>query len=455
MAWLEALSSFLWGLAADWITLVGLFLSLGLQLLPLRRLPWACRELWRSLRIRRASPGEVSSFGALMTALGGTLGIGHLTGMAISLGVGGPGVLPWMWLVALVGMATKYSEAYLAVRFRRRDPRGQVVGGPMEAIRHGLGPRWNWLALLYAALATLGVFGLGNGVQAQQLALGVQELSGAPPLLTGLVAALLIWLALSGGLPRISRLCTLVVPLMTVGYLVAVALLLAPHAAQLPALLAQMVAEAFRPAALAGGALGLTVHTAVRSAVFANEAGLGTASIAHASASPADPVRQGAIAMLSNLVSLLVCSATGLLVLASGVLEPLQAADGHVHWPLLGRGVLGQQMLREAFLWGAGGGGWIADVSLVLFAFTSLLAFGYYGERCLTFLLGGRGRRSFHLVWVGVLVLACHQSLPGLWTAAETVEALMVLPNLLALLLLSSLVFRATRRAADPPHPHP
>lgn len=455
MAWLEALNSFLWGLAADWITLVGVFLSLGLQLLPLQRLPWACREFWRSLRDRRAGPGEISSFAALMTALGGTLGVGHLTGVAISLGVGGPGVLPWMWLVALVGMATKYSETFLAVRFRQRDAHGQVVGGPMEAIRHGLGRRWSWLAMLYAALATLGVFGLGNGVQAQQLALGVQELSGTPPLLTGLVVAPLLWLALAGGLPRISRLCTLLVPLMTVSYLVAVALVLLSHAAQVPPLLGRMVAEAFRPAALAGSALGLTVHTAVRGAVFANEAGLGTASIAHASASPADPVRQGAIAMLGNLVSLLVCSATGLLVLASGVLEPLQGADGHVHWPLLGRGVLGLQMLREAFLWGAAGSRWIVDVSLALFALTSLLAFGYYGERCLTFLLGGRGRRPFRLAWVGVLVLACGHSLPGLWWMAETIEALMVLPNLLALLLLSSLVFRATRRQNEGAPTHP
>jgi AGCS family alanine or glycine:cation symporter len=283
----------------------------------------------------------------------------------------------------------------------------------------------------------------------------VQELSGAPPLLTGLVAAPLLWLALAGGLPRISRLCTLLVPLMTVGYLVGVALVLASHAAQVPPLLGRMVAEAFRPAALVGGAVGLTVHTAVRAAVFANEAGLGTASIAHASASPANPVRQGAIAMLGNLVSLLVCSATGLLVLASGVLEPLQGADGHVHWPLFGRGALGLQMLREAFLWGAAGSRWIVDVSLTLFAFTSLLAFGYYGERCLTFLLGGRGRRPFRLAWVGVLLVACSQSLPGLWGAAETIEALMVLPNLLALLLLSSLVFRATRRQSEAPPTHP
>ena len=215
MGWLEALKSFLWGPSADWISLVGLFLSLGLQLQPLRRLPWACGQLWHSLLDRRAEPGEIGSAAALMTALGGTLGVGHLTGMAISLGVGGPGVVPWMWLLGLVGLATKYSEVFLAVRFRQRDGRDAVIGGPMEAIRHGLGPHWNWLAMVYAGLGTVAVFGLGNGVQAQQLALGLQALSGLPPLPLGMAAAVLLGLVLAGGIGRISRVSTLVVPLMT------------------------------------------------------------------------------------------------------------------------------------------------------------------------------------------------------------------------------------------------
>lgn len=447
MAWLDALNAFLWGLAADWITLVGLFLTLGLQFLPLRELPWTCRQLWQSFRDQRAGPGEISSFAALMTALGGTLGVGHLTGMAISLGVGGPGVVPWMWLVGVVGMGTKYSETFVAVRFRERDARGKAHGGPMEAIREGLGPSWSWLALLYAALGTLGVFGLGNGVQAQQLALGLQALSGLPPLPLGMAAAVLLGLVLAGGIGRISRVSTLVVPLMTLIYLVAVAVLLLRHGALVPTAVGEMVREAFHPKALGGGALALTVQTAVRAAVFANEAGLGTSGIAHAPASPADPVRQGALAMLANLVSLLVCSATGLLLLISGVLDHAQSlhpAPGAPHpaWELLGRDGTGLRLLREAFAWGSGGSVWVLDLCLVLFAFTTLMTFGYYGERCVTFLVGSGGRKPFRLVWIALLVLASSQGLPGLWGIADTLDALLALPNLLALLLLSGLIFR-------------
>lgn len=447
MGWLDALNAFLWGLAADWITLVGLFLTLGLQFLPLRALPWTCRQLWQSFRDQRAGAGEISSFAALMTALGGTLGVGHLTGMAISLGVGGPGVVPWMWLVGLLGMGTKFSETFLAVRFRERDARGRAHGGPMEAIREGLGPSWTWLAVVYAALGTLGVFGLGNGVQAQQLALGLHQLSGLPPLPLGMAAAALTGLVLAGGMVRISRVSTLLVPLMSLGYLGAVAALLLRHAPLLPEALAQMMRQAFHPAALGGGALALTVQTAVRAAVFANEAGLGTSGIAHAPASPADPVRQGAIAMLANLVSLLVCSATGLLLLVSGVLDhavPHHPGPGTAHkaWELLGRDGTGLRLLREAFAWGSGGSVWLLDLCLVLFAFTTMVTFGYYGERCVTFLVGSKGRKPFRLVWIAALVLSSSQSLPGLWGVADTLDALLALPNLLALLLLSGLIFR-------------
>jgi AGCS family alanine or glycine:cation symporter len=189
------------------------------------------------------------------------------------------------------------------------------------------------------------------------------------------------------------------------------------------------------------------VQTAVRAVVFANEAGLGTSSIVHAPASPADPVRQGAIAMLSNLVSLLVCSATGLLLLISGVLEqsvrPHAAlGSGHSAWELMGKEGAGLQLLRQAFAWGSGGNVWILDLCLVLFAFTTLVTFGYYGERCLAFLVGSRGRKPFRLVWIGVVVLASSQSMPGLWGIADTLDALLALPNLLALLLLSGLIFR-------------
>lgn len=446
MPWVERLHGFLWGLTIDWVALVGVFLTLGLQFLPLRRLPWACRQLLDAMRDRRSGPGEISSFGALMTALGGTIGMGHLTGMTIAMTAGGPGVVPWMWLVALLGMATKFSETFLAVRFRQRTPRGEVVGGPMEAIRHGLGPRWNGLAMLYAALGTLGVFGLGNGVQAQELTLSLQQLSGLPSLGLGMATAALAWVVLRGGLARLSRVQTVLVPLMALPYLLVVALLLARHAALVPAAVTLMLRQAFTPQALSGSGLGLVVHIAVRTAVFANEAGLGTTAIAQAPACPADPVRQGAIAMLANLISMLICSATALLLLISGVLHR-SGPDGV--FLLADRG--GLMLLRRAFDWAAPGSAWIASLALVLFAFTTILTYGYYGERCFTFLVGARGGPPFRLLWTLVVVLASSQAVRGLWAISNTLDALIALPNLLALLLLSGLVFQAVVTLPPPP----
>jgi alanine or glycine:cation symporter, AGCS family len=447
---LESVQNFLWGLTADWVTLVGVFLTLGLQFLPLKRLPWSLLQLGLALRHRTAGSGEISAIAALMTSLAGTLGIGHLSGMAISLRVGGPGIIPWMWLIALVGMATRFSETFLAVRFRQRDPRGLWIGGPMEAIRHGLGPHWNLLAVLFALFATIGVFGLGNGVQAQQLALGLHQLSGLPPLPLGMVTAALVWLALRGGLPRISRLALLVVPAMTLLYLMVVTVLLGLHADRLPAALSRMLEQAFHPQVLAGGSLALMVRTAVRTAVFANEAGLGTSPIAHAAASPADPLRQGAIAMLGNLISVLVCTATALLLLSSGVLDSQGPITNR-----LGGEPDGLLLLQEAFQWGLAGSGWIATTSLVLFAFTTLVTFGFYGERCLTFVVGPRGRRAFQLAWIGALVLASSQAVPDLWGLGNTLDALMVLPNLLALVLLSGTVFQSVVGATPCPDDNP
>lgn len=316
----------------------------------------------------------------------------------------------------------------------------------MEAIRHGLGPRWDSLAVLFALLATLGVFGLGNGVQAQQLALGLQQLSGLAPLPLGMATAALIALVLRGGLVRISRVSMLLVPLMTLLYLLVVTLLVGRHAALLPGALTQMLAEAFRPEALVGGTLALMLRTAVRTVVFANEAGLGTTPIAHAPASPADPLRQGAIAMLGNLVSMVVCTATGLLLLISGVLD----ASGRLPY-FLDSDSGGLRLLRQAFDWALPGSAWIASLCLVLFGFTTLVSFGYYGERCITFLAGPRGRTPFQLAWISVVVLASSQALQGLWALGNTLDALMVLPNLLALLLLSGTVFQAVSgaRSAD------
>lgn len=237
---------------------------------------------------------------------------------------------------------------------------------------------------------------------------------------------------------------------MTLLYLMVVTVLLGLHADRLPAALSRMLEQAFQPQVLAGGSLALMVRTAVRTAVFANEAGLGTSPIAHAAASPADPLRQGAIAMLGNLISMLVCTATGLLLLSSGVLDSQGPITNR-----LGGEQDGLLLLQEAFQWGLAGSGWIATTSLVLFAFTTLVTFGFYGERCLTFVVGPRGRRAFQLAWIGALVLASSQAVPDLWGLGNTLDALMVLPNLLALVLLSGAVFQSVVGATPCPDDNP
>lgn len=435
---MEALHRFLWGLTADWTTLVGLFLTLGLQVLPLRQLPRACLDLLVMLRQRQAGPGEISSRAAHMASLGGILGVGHLTGMAITLSAGGAGVVPWMWVVGLLGMATKQAETFLAVRFREPGPRGVYVGGPVEVIRAARGRRWEWLAVLAAALGSLGVFGAGNSVQARQLTAGLNQLTGQPPLLLAMLAAALIAWLLHGGLPRIGRLSALLVPLMLLGYLSLTVAGLAQHGPALGAALRRMLSEAFSPRALAGGGLALTVRTAVLMSVFTTESGMGTTSIAHAAASPADPGFQGRLAGIGNVISLLVCTATALLLLVSGVLE---TGGAHGLDALNDSGAI--RLLQLAWSRCAPGGDWIVSVWLVLFAFTTLLSFGYYGERFFCGLVGSRGRLPFRVLWLLATVIAARPVFPEIWGFSQVLEALMVLPNLLLLLLLSNSFFHA------------
>ena len=445
MPWVQALHDFLWGLTVDWVVLVGLFLTLGLQFQPVWRLPWALRLLVQAIRRPRAGPGEISSIAALMTSLGGTLGVGQLSGMVISLSIGGPGVVPWMWLVTVLGLATRFSETYLAVRFRRRDDRGQVIGGPMEAIQTGLGQHWQALAVLFAVFGTVGVFGPGNGLQVQHMAQALHHLSGLPPLAMGLVASALAAWVLCGGLGRISRMALLLVPLMMLVYLLTVAVLLGVHAAQVPAALGTMLNAAFKTQALSGGALALMLRTAVRSAVFANDTGLGTNPIAFAAAAPADPRRQGAISMLDSVFSMLVCTATALVLLVSGTLDDPTALQTSFLGDPGGMG-----LLLDAFSSGLAGSDRVVSLVMALFSFTTLVTFGFYGERCITFLVGPRGRRPFQLVWIGIAAAASSNALPDLWVLANTLDALMVLPNLLVLLLLSGSIFQAVVPSRGP-----
>jgi AGCS family alanine or glycine:cation symporter len=437
MELIAALHRFVWGLLADWVCFVAVFLCLGLNFGPWRLIPYGLRQLWGSLEARGnplaagqglpAAEGELDSWTAFLVTLGGTVGIGNITGMALAVSLGGPGVLAWLWAVSLVGMALKFAETALAVRFRRPQADGSVLAGPMLTIQRGLHRRWRWLAVVFAAMTVLSAFGSSNGLQVGQLATVMAQDLGSPPLLTGLVTALATAAVISGGLRRVGRVSALLVPLMVMGYGLAMAVLVSEHSAELRPVLERVLTGALAPRAMAGGGLAVTISAAVRLAVFSNEAGTGSAAIVQAAARPADPLRQGSIAMLGNLIDTALCSAIGLLLIASDAYR----SDGDL---------LAQ--VNAAMTWAQPGSQWISHLAIVLFSFSTILSAGIVAERCLLFLAGARWRLAFRCCWCGALVLLAPFGGSGLWLITELLEALVVLPNLLSLLLLSPFLFQ-------------
>ena len=426
---MDQTNDFLWGLLVDWIAYLGLYLTLGLQFLPLRHLGFGVAQAWRSLH-HSEGEGRISSFEALMTAVGGNIGTGCLAGMAITLSVGGPGSLFWLWVVTLLSLATKCAEALLAVRYRSRNDRGDLVGGPMYFMRDGLPPSLRWLGLVFAGIGSLATFGLGNGIQAMELGKSLEHLVGLPPLLSGALLAVVTLLIINGGICRISKVSCLVVPVMVVGYVGFTAVLLLTHPATLPRALGAIVNDAFSGQAITGGSLLIMITAGVRRAVFTQEGGLGTTPIVHAVARPNDPVLQGMVAMLGSLITATVATMTALVVLCSE--SYVAQEDGGI-------------MVSRAFDWALSGSGWVGDLATLLFTFTTIIVFAYYGERCLEYLFGSRSNQPFRLVWAGALVVGCVSGVPWLWTTTEALNALMALPNVIALVLLSATVFRLTK----------
>ena len=436
-ALLDQIDGVVWGPITLWlIGLTGLYLMVGLRFMPLRRIGFAVRQTILSIR-NGGGEGDVSAFESLMTALAATIGTGNVAGVAGAIGVGGPGAVFWMWLIALVGMATKYAESLLAVHHRELDELGEHVGGPMYVIRNGLGRGWGWLAVLFALFGTLAGFGIGNGVQAHELAKALNISLGIPPLATGIVFAAITFAVIIGGIERIGRVASAVVPFMAVIYVGGAATILLSHLAEIPAALSLILHDAFSAQALAGGALGVMIQKGIARGVFSNEAGLGTAPIAQAAAKPGDPVLQGSVAMLGTFIdTIIVCTMTALVIVTSGAWLPMEGAD-----PLTG-----VALTMAAFDWGLPGGAWLVTFGTVFFTATTILGWGYYSERCLEFLVGVKGIKPFRLVWVAVVVIGSVASFDLVWTVADILNGLMAIPNLISLLLLSGTVFQLTRQ---------
>lgn len=446
IAGINAVNGVVWGPAMlALLAGTGLYLTLGLKLLPQRKLFYGFSMLWKGRKSGEA--GDISPFNALMTALSATVGTGNIAGVATALFFGGPGALFWMWLIAVVGMATKFCEAVLAVHFREKDARGLHVGGPMYYIRNGLGAKWKWLAVAFAIFGMLAGFGIGNTIQSNSVADALQSTFGVNPLVTGIVIAVLVALVLIGGIKRIGEVAGKLVPLMALFYVGGGLVILISHASEVPEAFSLIFYHAFNPISAAGGFAGATVWAAMRfgiaRGVFSNEAGLGSAPIAHAAAQTNNPIRQGTVAMLGTFIdTIIICSITGLVIIVTGA------------WI---SGENGASLSAHAFNLGlpGGWGQYIVSIGLAIFAFTTIIGWSFYGEKCTQFLFGERSNIPFRVLWVLAIPLGTLPivDLGTIWLVADTLNAMMAIPNLIALLLLSPVVFKLTKAYfADPDH---
>ncbi|MDH5612789.1 MAG: sodium:alanine symporter family protein [Gammaproteobacteria bacterium] len=432
---LNDLNGFVWGPAMLILILgTGLYLITGLRFMPLRYIGYGFRMLWAGRK--KFGDGDIAPFKALMTSLAATIGTGNIAGVATAIFLGGPGALFWMWCTALVGMATKYAEAVLAVHYREIDEQGNHIGGPMFYIKNGLKKHWAWLGTAFAIFGALAGFGIGNTIQANSVADVLNSKFGYSHLLSGLVMAAFVALVLIGGIKRIADVAGKLVPFMAITYVVAGLIVLILNASEIPAALSLIFTHAFTPVAATGGFAGAAVWAAIRfgvaRGVFSNEAGLGSAPIAHAAATTDSPVRQGTIAMLGTFIdTLVICSITGLVIIVTGA------------WTSGETGAVLSSLAFETALPGVGD--YVVTFGLSIFAFTTLLGWSFYGEKCVEYLFGVRSIVPFRVLWVIAIPIGATAKLSFIWLLADTLNALMALPNLIALLLLSPLVFKLTR----------
>ncbi|WP_422730760.1 alanine/glycine:cation symporter family protein [Onishia taeanensis] len=421
---------------------VGLYLQMGLKLVPIRRLGTGFSLLWKGREAGKGDEGEgeVSPFNALMTSLSATIGTGNIAGVATAIFLGGPGAVFWMWITALVGMATKFSEAVLAVRYREVDEAGDHVGGPMYYIRNGLGKKWAWLGGAFAFFGAVAAFGIGNTVQSNSVAAGLNESLGLPAWITGVVIMVLAGAVILGGIRRIAKVAGKLVPIMAIAYVVAGILVLIINADAIGNALGMIFGYAFSPASAVGGFAGAAVAKAIQfgvaRGVFSNEAGLGSAPIAHAAAQTKNPVRQGLIAMLGTFLdTIVVCSITALAILTS------------TQWS---SGETGAALTSLAFDESLPGiGQYIVSFALAVFAFTTILGWAFYGEKCIEFLFGVRAIKPYRVVYILAILAGAVAPLDFVWLMASVFNAMMAFPNLIALALLSPVVFKLTKDYFD------
>jgi AGCS family alanine or glycine:cation symporter len=433
--WMKQLNDIVWG-PPMLVLLFGTFiyLTIGLRGMSIWRIPLSLALMLRGRR--GVGQGDVSPFAALMTSLAATIGTGNIAGVATAIALGGPGAVFWMWITALFGSAAKYAEAVLAIEYRERVADGSFAGGPMYYIRNGLGRRWAWLGFLFALFGALAGFGIGNTVQANSVADALQSNFGLPTWISALLMLVLTALVILGGVRRIAQVSSRLVPFMAIAYLIVGLVIILLHIERVPAAFALIFESAFSGTAASGGFAGAAVAMAIRYGVargiFSNEAGMGSAPIAHAAAQTDNAVRQGLIGSLGTFLdTIVVCSITALVIIVTGSWES---------------GTTGAALSSAAFAGVIPGGGALVAIALVLFAYSTILGWCYYSERCVVYLLGTRALLPFRLLWVVAVPYGAMEQLDFVWLLADNLNALMAIPNLIALLLLSPVVFRLTRQ---------
>ena len=446
----SAVNSFVWGIPAMVCIIgVGLLLSIRTGFIQFRKFGYTFKvTLGRIFHKKEAADGSITPFQAVCTALAATVGTGNIAGVAGAITIGGPGAVFWMWISALLGMCTKFSEVTLAVHFREKNKHGDWTGGPMYYIKNGLGPKWRWMAVLFALLGVLTVFGTGNATQVNTITSAVNTalLSchvidassvSVSSLIIGIIIAFLVALILLGGIKRIGRVAEMLVPFMALLYIILALGVIFLNIDRVPGVFASIFEGAFSPASVTGGVVGsffLSMQKGVARGIFSNEAGLGTGSIAHATADTDHPVKQGFFGIFEVFAdTIIICTMTALVILCSGV--PVSYGTD-----------AGAELTINGFI--ATYGNWVSiftAVALCCFAFSTILGWGLYGTRCIEFLFGTWINKPFMVVYSLVAIIGATADLGLLWSVAETFNGLMSIPNLIALFLLSGTVVKLVK----------
>ena len=446
----SAVNDFIWGVPAMICIIgVGLVLSFRTKFIQIRKFPYAMKvTIGRMFKKKEAADGAMTPFQAVCTALAATVGTGNIAGVAGAIAIGGPGAVFWMWISAILGMCTKFSEVTLAVHFREKNEKGELVGGPMYYIKNGLKKHWHWLAYLFSIFGVLTVFGTGNATQVNTITTAIDSalenygiMSGDSAktvnIIIGIILAVLLAMILLGGIKRIGQVTEKLVPFMALLYIVFAIGVIVLNIQNVPSVFSSIIEGAFNPASVTGGAVGsffLSMKKGVSRGIFSNEAGLGTGSIAHACADTRKPVKQGFFGIFEVFVdTIVICTLTALVILCSEV-------------PINFGSAAGAELTISGFT--STYGNWVSiftAVAMCCFAFSTIVGWGLYGARCIEFLFGSKVNKPFMLVYSLVAIVGATMDLGLLWSIAETFNGLMAIPNLIAVFLLSGVLVKLVK----------